>query len=279
MQDTALPAARYADLPGVRLCYRDSGGEGAPIILLHPNTGTSAVWEKQFPPLTQAGFRVIAFDRRGWGSSLAAPETGAQPGSIAEDLAALADHLGLDHFHLLGVAGGGFAALDFAGWQPGRLLSLTVAASNGQFSEPDLQALYARLTPPEFKALPAVLREVGPTFRALDPEGTARWIAIEASAQQKGAPAQPLRTPNTYEKIGAISCPVLVMAAGADLYAPPALMRVWAAHLPPHAWHVLPEAGHAINWEQAEAFNARLLDFLSSPARAGGHSGRTAAAR
>jgi pimeloyl-ACP methyl ester carboxylesterase len=109
-----------------------------------------------------------------------------------------------------------------------------------------------------------VLREVGATFRGLDPEGTARWIAIERQAQQQGAPAQPLRTPNTYAKLYAIACPVLVMAAGADLYAPAALMRLWAAHLPRHEWHVLPEAGHAINWEQPEAFNARLLAFLRS---------------
>jgi pimeloyl-ACP methyl ester carboxylesterase len=253
---------RHADLPGAKLWFTDSGGDAPPVVLLHPNTGTSAIWAKQVPALVAAGFRAIAFDRRGWGRSLAVPDTGKQPGSIAEDLDALADHLRLGRFHLLGVAGGGFAALDYASWRPDRVLSLTVAASNGQFSEPDLQAIYARLTPPEFKALPGVLREVGATFRGLDPEGTARWIAIERQAQQQGAPAQPLRTPNTYAKLAAIACPVLVMAAGADLYAPPALMRLWAAHLPRHEWHVLPEAGHAINWEQPEAFNARLIAFL-----------------
>ena len=253
---------RQADLPGVRLCFSDSGGAGVPIVLLHPNTGTSAIWAKQVPALVEAGFRAIAFDRRGWGGSTPVPETGRQPGTIAEDLDALADHLGLDRFHLLGVAGGGFAALDYAAWCPHRVLSLVVAASNGQFAEPVLQEVYGRLTPPEFKALPAVLREVGATYRGFDPHGTASWIAIEHAAQQKGTVAQPMRTPNTFAKLAAIACPVLVMAAGADLYAPPALMKLWAAHLPRHEWHVLPEAGHAINWEQPEAFNARVIAFL-----------------
>jgi pimeloyl-ACP methyl ester carboxylesterase len=253
---------RQAGLPGVRLFFTDSGGDGAPVVLLHPNTGTSAIWEKQVPALAAAGFRVIAFDRRGWGRSTPDPASGQQPGSIAEDLDALAGHLRLDRFHLLGVAGGGFAALDFACWQPKRVISLTVAASNGQFAEPVLQEIYGRLTPPEFKALPGVLREVGATFRGFDPEGTARWIAIEHAAQQPGAVAQPMRTPNTFAKLAAIACPVLVMAGGADLYAPPALMKLWAAHLPRHEWHVLPEAGHAINWEQPEAFNARVVAFL-----------------
>lgn len=256
------PAASHVDLPGVRLWFTDSGGPGQAVVLLHPNTGTSAIWAKQMPALAAAGFRAIAFDRRGWGRSAPVPDTGPQPGSIADDLEALADHLALDRFHLVGVAGGGFAALDYAAWRPARLCSLTVAASYGQFAEPVIQAAFQRLTPPAFKALPAVLREVGAGFRGLDPEGTAAWEAIERAAQRPGAAAQPLRSPNSFAKLAAIACPVLVLAGGADLYAPPALMRLWAAHLPRHEWAVLAEAGHAINWEAPEAFNAALIGFL-----------------
>jgi pimeloyl-ACP methyl ester carboxylesterase len=256
------PNGCHADLPGVRLWFTDSGGDGAPIVLLHPNTGNSEIWQKQVPALAAAGFRAITFDRRGWGRSLAVPETGAQPGSIAGDLDALADHLGLGRFHLLGVAGGGFVALDYACWRPERVRSLVVGASYGQFQEPEIQAIFQRIATPDFQRVPAVLREVGATFRGLEPEGTAQWLEIEHRAMQPGATPQPLRSPNTYAKLAAIACPVLVLAAGADLYAPPALMRLWAAHLPSHEWHVLPEAGHAINWEQPEAFNARVIAFL-----------------
>ncbi len=252
---------RHAELTGVRLWFTEAGS-GPPVVLLHPNTGTVAIWEKQIPALVAAGFRAIAFDRRGWGRSLPVPETGAQPGTIAEDLDALADYLSLDRFHLLGVAGGGFAALDYAAWRPERVWSLIVAASYGQFVDPEIQQAFQRLSTPEFQQLPGEIREVGPAFRAFDPEGTARWVAIEHGAKQPGAVAQPLRSPNSYAKIAAITCPVLVMAGGADLYAPPTLMRRWAAHLPRHEWHELPEAGHAINWEQPEAFNARVIAFL-----------------
>ncbi len=79
----------HADLPGVRLFHTDSGGEGPPVLLLHANTGTSASWEKQVPALVAAGFRAIAFDRRGWGRSFPVSETGVQPGSIAEGRVAL----------------------------------------------------------------------------------------------------------------------------------------------------------------------------------------------
>jgi pimeloyl-ACP methyl ester carboxylesterase len=39
----------YADLPGVRLCYRDTGGTGVPVVFLHAATGSSRVWEYQIP--------------------------------------------------------------------------------------------------------------------------------------------------------------------------------------------------------------------------------------
>ena len=46
----------YADLPGVRIWYRDTGGTGVPVVLLHATTGSSRVWEHQFPVLTENGF-------------------------------------------------------------------------------------------------------------------------------------------------------------------------------------------------------------------------------
>src|SRR5580658_7865972 len=110
MQDSFVntTAGQLAALSGVKLWFVDTGGAGVPIVLLHPNTGTSAIWESQFAAFAQAGYRVIAFDRRGWGRSTADPASGPQPGSIAGDLDMLADELKLDPFHLVGAAGGGF---------------------------------------------------------------------------------------------------------------------------------------------------------------------------
>ena len=252
----------YAELPGVKLWFIDTGGTGTPIVLLHANTGTSAVWENQIARFSQAGYRVIAFDRRGWGKSLANATTGPQPGSIAGDLDALADYLKLDKFHLLGVAGGGFAALDYAAWRPERLRSLVVAASTGQVKDKEIADVIARLEIPELRKLPAVYREVGPSYRGANPDGTKRWIAIEEQARQLDAANQPLRTPNTFAKIETIATPTLVMAADADLLAPPALMRIWALHVKNHEWAIVPDSGHAIAWEQPEAFNQKVLEFI-----------------
>ena len=61
------------DLPGVKLWYTDTGGKGAPIVLLHANTGTSAPGRQQNDVFSKAGYRVIAFDRRGWGKASPTP--------------------------------------------------------------------------------------------------------------------------------------------------------------------------------------------------------------
>lgn len=263
----AIPlTGRHADLPGVKLWFVDTGGSGTPVVLLHANTGTADAWQHQLQALSHAGYRAIAFDRRGWGRSIAQPGTGEQPGSIAGDLESLAQHLGLHQFALVGIAGGGFAAIDYAAWKPERLTKLVVAGSNGQFSEPEMQDFYARIAVPGLTGRLEVrpYLEVGVAYRAENPEGFARFIEMEHAARQSDAPAQPLQTPNTFAKVRTIRTPTLVIMGGADLLAPPALMRAWTRHLP-HARHVeIGDAGHSINWERPDAFNAHVLEFMRS---------------
>jgi pimeloyl-ACP methyl ester carboxylesterase len=258
----AEPSGALANLPGVKLWYTDTGGKGVPIILLHANTGTSASWTPQDQAFARAGYRVIAFDRRGWGKSVADPVSGPQPGSVAGDLDALVTYLKLDKFYLLGVAGGGFAALDYAAWHQEHLRGLIVAASTGSFSEPVMTDFTNRIAIPGLDKLPGQYIELGLSYRGTNPEGTTRWVDIEEHAHQPGAPSQPLRTPNTFAKVETITVPMLVICADADLYAPQALMRTWAAHIKHHDWVVIDDAGHSVAWEKPDAFNAAVLRFL-----------------
>ncbi|TMI38545.1 MAG: alpha/beta fold hydrolase, partial [Betaproteobacteria bacterium] len=101
----------HAAFAGRRIWYRDSGGNGVPVVFLHAGTGSSLVWELQVPAFTAVGHRFIAYDRLGHGRSVLEP--GAQPGTAADDLEGLARHLQLDRFHLVGTAAGGIVALDY----------------------------------------------------------------------------------------------------------------------------------------------------------------------
>ena len=251
-----------APLPGVQLWFTDTGGNGEPVVLMHAITGTSESWVPQIDALSRAGYRVIAFDRRGWGRSLADPASGPQPGHAADDLHALADHLALGRFHLLGVAGGGFVALDYAAAHPERLASLVVAASTGSVSDREIQDVIARIEIPGIRSLPAHFREVGASYRGTNPDGTKGWLAIEEHARQANAPTQPLRSPNTYAKLATITARTLVVAGDADLIAPPGLMKLWARHVKGAQWTTVPDAGHSIAWEQPAIFNDIVLKFL-----------------
>ncbi len=252
----------YVDLPGVKLYFTDSGGSGTPIVLLHSNTGNSDIWTPQIAAFSKAGYRVIAFDRRGWGRSTPDP-SGPQPGSIAGDLDGLVDHLKLEKFHLVGVAGGGFAALDYAAWHPEHIRSLVIGGSTGDIKDKEIADFIIRIEIPDIRKQPAAYLEVAPSYRGGNPDGTARWNEINARSRQGNAPAQPTHTPNTYEKIATITAPTLIIAGDADLLAPPAMMRLWAPHMKNYQWAVMQDAGHAMAWEQPDVFNKLVLDFLA----------------
>jgi pimeloyl-ACP methyl ester carboxylesterase len=252
-----------ADLPGVKLWYIDSGGTGVPVVFMHAATGSVRNWEHQIGPLTTAGYRFIAFDRRGWGRTVIEP-SGLQPGTAADDLDGLMKHLGIDRFHLIGTAAGGFVALDYAVSFSGRLRSVVMANSIGGVQDEEYVELGRRLRPASFNALPPDLRELGPSYRAANPDGTRRWLELEAMSRPQGspAPAQPMKNRMTFGVLETIKVPTLLLTGGADMYAPPPLLRLFAARIKGAESVIVPEAGHSSYWEQPEAFNRAVLDFI-----------------
>jgi pimeloyl-ACP methyl ester carboxylesterase len=235
-----------------------------PVILLHAATGSSRVWEHQIPAFAAAGYRVIAFDRRGWGRT-AIDSAELQPGTAADDLLSVLDQLGLDRVHVAGTAAGGFVALDFALSYPQRVRSLVIANSIGGVQDADYVELGRRLRPqPQFDALPPEFRELGPSYRAGDAAGTERWVELEKMSRPPGPPAppQPLRNRITFALLQTIKAPTLLLTGDADLYAPPPVLRLFAARIKGSEVSIVPEAGHSAYWEQPELFNRVVLNFL-----------------
>jgi pimeloyl-ACP methyl ester carboxylesterase len=232
-------------------------------VFLHAATGSSRVWEYQIPAFTAAGYRLLAYDRRGWGRTAIEP-AGPQSGSGADDLLGLLDLLGIDRAHLVGTAAGAFVALDFALSYPQRVRSLVIANTIGGVQDPDYVELGRRIRPPQFDALPPEFRELGPSYRAAQAEGTRRWMELEKISRPPGppAPAQPMRNRITFSLLETIKAPTLLLTGGADLYAPPPLLRLFAARIKGSESIIVPEAGHSTYWEQPEVFNRAVLDFI-----------------
>jgi pimeloyl-ACP methyl ester carboxylesterase len=254
----------YADFSGLRVWYKDTGGGGIAVVLLHPATGSTASWVFQYPALTAAGYRVIAYDRRGSGRTLADRASDIPPGSDADDLQLLMNYLHIDRFHLVGSAAGAFCAVDYALSYPTRLRSLVIANSIGGVQDATFLDLGRRLRPsPQFDALPIDFKELGPSYRASDPEGTQRWLEIyRASVPAQTFPRLGLKNQITLAALETITAPTLLITGGADLYAPPPIQELFRARIKNSESVVISEAGHSAFWERPEEFNRTVLSFL-----------------
>lgn len=250
---------RLRQLRQVRLFAWDTGGPGEAVVLLHPMTGSHAVWPYQQPVFAAAGYRVIGYSRRNFFQSDTHPVD--TPTADAGDLRDLLDLLRIDRAHLVASAAGAFTALDFAALHPGRVRSLVLASSLALARTAQDRAMLAGLLPKGWAQLPPEFRELGPAYRAANPEGVRRWIELAGKARH--GPPPPRGAPRPSAKLGLASLPpVLAMGGDADLYAPPPLIRAFARHAGNVEIAVFAEAGHALFWEQPDGFNDRILAFL-----------------
>lgn len=261
-KDAPTPAREeLAPVQGARLWFKDTGGSGVPVVFLHAATGSTLSWDHQIPAFTTAGYRFITFDRRGTGRTVVDAE--GTHSSAADDLQALMDYLHIDRFHLVGTAAGGFTALDYALSYQQHLRSLVVVNSIGAIQDADYVAMVGRLRPPQWEQLPIEFQELGPSFRVADPDGTKRWLEIQHTSHAAGpAVRQPMKNKATFTALESLHVPTLLMTGDADLIAPPPLLKLFSAHIKSSQTAVIPEAGHSSYWEQPEAFNKAVLEFI-----------------
>jgi pimeloyl-ACP methyl ester carboxylesterase len=109
--------------------YYEDHGSGRPVVLIHgwPLSGRS--WEKQMPALVEDGYRVITYDRRGFGAS-SQPWDGYDYDTLAADLHKLLEHLDLTAVSLVGFSmGGGEVARYVRTYGTERLAKVVFAAA------------------------------------------------------------------------------------------------------------------------------------------------------
>lgn len=250
-----------AEIAGTTLWYWDTGGEGPAVVLLHAASGSGAFWGYQQPVLAKAGYRVISYSRRGYLRS--DPGDPNDPGIASDDLHNLADFLGAERFHAVGLAAGGIVATDYALSHPERLLSLTLTSTIMGVTDKTYLDLCSAFRPAFFAQLPKDFQELSATYRAGNPEGAAAWSALAKTSMIGDRFNQKNANVITWAKVETIRVPTLLMTGDADLWTPPSVLRLQASHVKHAEVKVIREAGHAPSWEQPDAFNAALLDFLA----------------
>ena len=112
----------------IELYYEDHGS-GQPVVLIHGYPLSGASWEKQVPVLLGAGYRVITYDRRGFGKS-SQPTTGYNYDTFAEDLHQLIAQLKLRDFTLVGFSMGGGEVARYIGKYGSKGVSKAVIISS-----------------------------------------------------------------------------------------------------------------------------------------------------
>jgi pimeloyl-ACP methyl ester carboxylesterase len=247
-------------LGDIRLWYWDTGGDGEPIVLVHPASGSGLIWSYQQPVFAGAGYRVIGYSRRGHYKS--SPIDEHNPGTAAGDLHGLVEHLGLEKFHLLGSAAGGGVAADYAFSHSERLSTLIVSSNSvGQRSGYIVEHAH-RVRPKEWEGLPMWFRELSPGYRGANAAGTQKWIDLNAIAVIDDELRQKNENSIDPKTLETLQIPTLLLTGACDMSTPSSLLRMVAEHVPNNEWLVAAEAGHSFYWERPELFNRVVLDFV-----------------
>jgi non-heme chloroperoxidase len=265
----------------VRLHVEDSGGEGRPIVLIHGWPLSAEAWEPQLGPLRDAGHRVIAYDRRGFGRS-EKPASGFDYDTLADDLAALLDAHDLADVTLVGFSmGGGEVARYVANHGEERLRSVVFASAvppflmktgdnpEGPLTEDKAREMENGLEADREKFFDGFTRDFFSAKSVLKVSEAERQQAIALCLQSDQAAAlgcmKAFATTDFRKDLAKVGVPTLVIHGDSDGTVPfeGSGKRTHAA-IAGSELVLLADAPHGCNVSHTDKFNAALLDFLGS---------------
>ncbi len=265
----------YISADGIRVRYRDSGGAGPVVLLLHGIGGSLELWSAQFVAANQ-GLRLIALDLPGHGLS----DFGQQPWvpkTFAAFVWKFADALGLNQLHLVGNSLGGAICLQMQAQQPVRVQTVLLAAAANLGRDcpvpfrlmtlPALGGLMSRAGPM------AVVQQVraifGPSFVATED----LCKTIERNVMRSGTQAAFLATlrlmtdlggqrmsmvADAHAALASASMPMLMLHGRQDSVIPFAHSEHAHKLTPSSQFQLVDDCGHTPQLEQPAVFNAAL---------------------
>lgn len=276
-----VPIDEPATAPYVHLHIEDSGGNGSAVVLIHGWPLSAKAWEPQVTVLEAAGYRVVTYDRRGFGYS-GKLETDYDFDTLADDLYRVMDQCGLEKVTLVGFSmGGGEVARYVTRHGESRLRSVVFAAAvppylmktadnpDGPLTpekaqdkrnslEHDRNAYFDEFTTGFFSANGVL--QVTESQRA-----EAMAICLQSSQQAALTCMDSFSTTDFREDLKRLTVPTLIIHGDADAVVPIEGSGLRTHIAVPHSQLVtVAGAPHGLNVSHAKAFNEALLLFLQA---------------
>ena len=261
--------------------YYEDHGAGQPVVLIHGYPLSGRGWDKQVPALLEAGYRVITYDRRGFGKS-SQPASGYDYDTFAADLNTLLEHLDLRDAVLVGHSMGTGEVTRYLGrYGPARVAKGVLVAPIPPYllqagDNPDgvPQAVFDGFTAAARADTPAWMKGFLDSFYntdtlrgtlVSDQAFTASWnLAVTASATAAVACIATWTT-DFRDDLPEIGVPMLVIQGDADQVLPLDKTGQRLPGLIKDVQLIIVEGGpHAIPWTHASQVNTALLDFIRS---------------
>ena len=240
--------------------YYEVHGEGQPVIMMHHGFGSTKIWKGIYPQFVAEGYKVVLYDRRGYGRSEPGHdfqefyESDRYVPESAEELRVLKEILGIGECHLVGQCEGGVVGAEYAARYPQEVKTLTTASTQ----------CYSEITMIELNATKLVVRfaDLQPELQAkmIDWHGTdAEWRYDQFTKYGGAYGVQYFDLRPTLNRIG---CPTLVLYPDRSSIFDVEQSIAFYRALPKGELAVFPKCGHNTYEQRPEDYIKTVLDFI-----------------
>jgi len=237
--------------------------------------GAGAFWQPQISALAEH-FRVVTYDQRGTGRSVAVLPDNYSIGHMAEDVMAMLDSLGIARCHFMGHALGGIVGLEIALRRPSLLNRLILVNTWAKADSHTGRCFAVRKhlllnvgveayvqAQPIF-LYPAVwLSQNAERVAIEEKHGIAHFQGTDTLLKRIGA----LLAFDVSTRLGEIKVPTLVAASRDDVLVPWTASQILAERLPHSELWIIAEGGHGFTVTEQDTFNTKILSFLEKSSR------------
>ncbi|MFT3908596.1 MAG: alpha/beta hydrolase [Ferruginibacter sp.] len=232
---------KYANVNGINIYYEEYG-KGIPLLLLHGNSCSISLFEKQIPEFAKK-YRVIAVDTRGQGKSSEDGKTYTYD-LFADDMNALLDYLKLDSVDIVGWSDGGNTGLIMAMKYPKKVKKLVTMGACIFIDHSVVANSTFKIVKNEMKELQHDTSYIGRNKYRLH-----NLLLTEPR--------------HSYQELNTISCPVLVVAGEDDIIKEDHTKHI-AASIPKSTLMIVSKATHYFPSDDPAAFNGAVIHFLEN---------------